>query len=274
MIISEEEVLLNETQNKILISGWGKEVSEIPLKKIIYKSGKSEVQGYLSIPAKSVGKMPLIIWNRGGSRIDGKIDDFLAKGIFGEIASWGYVVLASNYRLEDEFGGNDIEDVLNLIELSCDLRYIDKDRIGMEGWSRGGMMTYLALMKTERIKCAVIISGLSDLFRNEKYRNGQTELYRKLFGHEDENEFIRRKKERSAVYFADKINKDSNIMLIHGTSDEMISYLDSVDMYNKLKDRGVNCRLELIKNGDHYLKKHRKLTSELRKEWYNKYLKN
>ena len=274
MLISTEEVILNSTQEKLLISGWGKKICSTQLKRITYLSDKKNVQGYLSYPTEAESNYPLIIWNRGGNRDEGKIDDFLAKGIFGEIASWGYVVLSSNYREEDEFGGSEINDVMNLITLSDELPYCNSSKIGMEGWSRGGMMTYLALSKSKRINCAVIISGLSDLMRNENNRSDQSKLYRKLFGIDDQAEFEKRKRERSAVCFSDKIKKDSNVLLIHGTSDEKVSYLDSVDMYEKLKANGINCRLELIEGGDHYLRKSRELTSRLRKEWFDMYLKN
>lgn len=277
MIISEEEIILSEYQNGLLISGWGKNVYENTLlKKIYYESSGVKVQGYLSYPTypnQTDKKYPLIIWNRGGNRDEGRIDDFIARGIFGEIASWGYVVLASNYREEDEFGGADIEDVLNLIGISRDFEFCDAEIIGMEGWSRGGMMTYLALSRTDKIKCAVIISGMSDLFRSEQQKNDLAEVYARLFGIEDENEFIQRKKQRSAVLFAEKINKKTNILLIHGTADKKISYLDSVDMHEKLLEQGINCKLELIDGGDHYLKKFRALTSDLRKSWFETYLK-
>ena len=59
----------------------------------------------------------------------------------------------------------------------------------MEGWSRGGMMAYKVLTITDRINCAVIISGLADLFRSEENRSGFAKVYRKLFGSEDEKEF-------------------------------------------------------------------------------------
>ena len=275
MILSREEVSLNDVQNKLIISGWGKKVfDETVLCKIIYESGDKEIQGYLSYPKTKNVKYPLIIWNRGGSKADGRIDDFLAKGMFGEIASWGYVVLASNYREEDEFGGKDLNDVMNLIPLSDEIENCDSENIGMEGWSRGGMMTYLALCRTDRIKCAVIISGLADLFRSENDRNGLAKIYKRLFGCKDEDEFENRKKTRSAVYFADRINKDTKILLLHGTDDKEISYLDSVEMFEKLKDNGIGCRLELFEGGDHYLKQFRKETSDLRKKWFNKFLKN
>lgn len=274
MILSREEVSLNDVQNKLIISGWGKKVfDETVLCKIIYESGDKEIQGYLSYPKTKNVKYPLIIWNRGGSKADGRIDDFLAKGMFGEIASWGYVVLASNYREEDEFGGKDLNDVMNLIPLSNEIENCDSENIGMEGWSRGGMMTYIVLCLTERIKCAVIISGLADLFRSERKKNDLAEVYINLFGSESEEEFINRKRERSAVYFAEKINRETEILLIHGTNDRKISFQDSVDVYNKLKANGNNCELKLIEGGDHYLRNHKSEVSELRRKWFDRHLK-
>lgn len=43
-------------------------------------------------------KLPCIIWNRGGTKERGLIDNFTAKGMFGQLASWGFVVFASMYR--------------------------------------------------------------------------------------------------------------------------------------------------------------------------------
>ncbi len=275
MLLKEEEIILNPAQEKMIVSGWGKEISEnTEIKRIYYESDGKHVQGYLAYPAEINKKLPLIIWNRGGSMDEGRIDDFLAAGMFGEIASWGYAVLASNYRDEDEFGGKDVNDVLSLFSIADELNFCDSKNAGMEGWSRGGMMTYRALTMTNRVKCAVIISGLADLFRSEKNKSGLTSVYERLFGTEDEAEFIRRKKERSAVYFTDKINKETSLLLIHGTKDEKISHEDSEEMYKLLKSAGTYCELKLIENGDHYLRKFKKETSDLRKSWFDRFLKN
>ncbi|MEO8209872.1 MAG: prolyl oligopeptidase family serine peptidase [bacterium] len=273
MILSEEEIQLSDSQVKFIESGWGNEVVEDTIvKRIVYESDDLKVSGFLAHPKKIDKKYPIIIWNRGGNNEDGRIDDFLAKGIFGEIATWGYVVLASQYREADEFGGKDVNDVLNLIPISESISFCDSSRIGIEGWSRGGMMAYIVLSMTDRIKCAVIISGLSDLFRSGKTRSNLVRVYEKIFGSEDESEFIADKKKRSAVHFADKLNKEIKILLIHGTSDTKVSHLDSVDMYEKLQQNGIQCELKLIKNGDHYLKKQRKEIVKLRREWFDKFL--
>ncbi|MBL8008149.1 MAG: prolyl oligopeptidase family serine peptidase [Ignavibacteria bacterium] len=274
MILSRKDLILNETQEKLLVSGWGKSVfDKTVVKNIVYESDGIEVQGYAAYPASVSGKIPLIIWNRGGNNKDGRIDDFLAAGIFGEIASWGYLVLASNYREDEEFGGKDVNDILKLLTCAGEFEFCDINKVGMEGWSRGGMMTYIVLCLTERIKCAVIISGLADLFRSERKKNDLAEVYINLFGSESEEEFINRKRERSAVYFAEKINRETEILLIHGTNDRKISFQDSVDVYNKLKANGNNCELKLIEGGDHYLRNHKSEVSELRRKWFDRHLK-
>ncbi|MEP7146664.1 MAG: prolyl oligopeptidase family serine peptidase [bacterium] len=275
MILSEEKLNLSDTQTKLIKSGWGKTIfEEAEVRKIEYDTDGIKIEGYLAYPKSIFKKYPLIIWNRGGNRSEGKIDDFLAQGIFGEIASWGYVVLASQYRKNDEFGGKDVNDVFNLISLAEEISYCETSKIGIEGWSRGGMMAYKVLTRTDKISCAIIISGLADLFRSAENRSGLTSVYKELFGNENENVFEERMRERSAVYFADKINKATHVMLIHGTADDKISCEDSKDMYKKLKANGINCELRLIPGGDHYLRKQRIELVNLRKEWFGKFLKN
>ncbi len=81
-------------------------------------------------------------------------------------------------------------------------------------------------------------------------------------------------KERSAVFFADKINKSTRILLIHGTADDKVSSQDSIDMHDKLKLNGIDCDIKLIEDGDHYLRKQRKEVVNMRREWFDKFLKN
>lgn len=275
MLISKREIKLEPEQMNLIIKGWGEEIiSGTKVYNIKYESDGLEVKGYLAHPADTTKKYPLIIWNRGGNLKNGLIDEFLARGMFGEIASWGYVVLASDYRICEEFGGKDINDVLNLIPIADELPYCDSSLIGMEGWSRGGMMTFKALTLTDRVKCAVVISGLADLIRTEKMQNNLGEAFKKQFGSDNPHVFEERKMERSPVNFADKINKNVSVLLIHGKADTHVAAQDSLDMYNLLKENNVYAELRLIQGGDHYLTKQKKETAVMRRRWFDKYLKN
>ena len=143
-IIERKEIELSAIQNKMIKSGWGEEtLKNTIVEKITYDSDSLKVKGYLARPKDDTGKYPCVIWCRGGIGNAGAIDSFNAKGIFGQIASWGYIVFASQYRGndggegQDEFGGDDVNDVLNLIPLADEIENADKSKWGIEGWSRG-----------------------------------------------------------------------------------------------------------------------------------------
>ena len=89
--------------------------------KIKYKSDGLDVVGFVLIPQIVGPKFSVIIFNRGGNREFEKISETNALKYLHYLSSEGYVVLASQYRGsdggqgEDEFGGKDVNDVLNLI---------------------------------------------------------------------------------------------------------------------------------------------------------------
>lgn len=271
MIIERSLISLNEVQKKMIRSGWGeKTAGETAVEKMLYESAGRHVEGYIAYPKDISEPLPVIIWNRGGNLREGRIDEFLASGMYGEIASWGYVVLASQYRKDEEFGGRDVEDVLNLIPLAESLEICDAERIGMEGWSRGGMMAYKSLCHTDRVKCAVVIAGIANLLRRSKSLKKLEQIYGHVFENDAHEKFSR----RSAVRFAHKMFPSTAILLIHGTNDHTVSHLDSVEMHEIFKEQGRESGLKLIEGGDHFLRNHRAEVSGLRREWFGRFLKN
>jgi pimeloyl-ACP methyl ester carboxylesterase len=134
------------------------------------------------------------MWNRGGFGEKGAIDRFNAKGIFGQIASWGYVVFASQYRGnaggdgKEKLGGDDVNDILNLMDLAGEISFADNRNWGMEGWSRGGMMTFLALRKRKDVKCAVLIGAISNLKQIADDNPKMKEKYKGLIDAENPEE--------------------------------------------------------------------------------------
>ena len=62
-IIERQKINLNDTQTKMLISGWGKEVFEnSAVEKIVYLSDGLKVKGYVAYPADKSKKYPCVIW--------------------------------------------------------------------------------------------------------------------------------------------------------------------------------------------------------------------
>jgi dipeptidyl aminopeptidase/acylaminoacyl peptidase len=279
-IINREEIKLSDSQNKMIASGWGDEVVvNTVAEKITYSSGGLKVKGYLAYPEDNSQEYPCIIWNRGGIGNKGAIDSFNARGLFGQIASWGYIVFASQYRGneggegKDEFGGSDVNDVLNLIPLAGEIENADKEKWGIEGWSRGGMMTYLTLTKTDIFKCAIVNGGIANLRCSSDESPFMRRLYEVTMGKYKEKEFYAKCESRSIVKFADKLSKNTPLLIIHGTNDERVLPHDSVDLSYKLLELKIPFRLVMLEGGDHFNKKHRKEVDEMRKDWFNKFLK-
>lgn len=275
--IDREKIELNDAQEKMLISGWGKEVYENTIvERIIYLSDNLKVKGYIAYPRDNSGKkFPCIIWNRGGYENKGTINRFNARGIFGQIASWGYIVFASQYRGNDggegkeEMGGEEVNDVINLIPLADELPFADKNKWGIEGWSRGGMMTFLTLKQKKNFKCAVLNAAISNLKMSMNENKEIMKSVSELVSNKNLEEKLKR---RSAINFAKELPKIP-YLLLHGFADDVVSPLQSIELSKKFYELSIPHRLVLFENGDHYLKKHRKEVNELRKIWFDKYLK-
>lgn len=278
--ILRQKIKLSSVQEKMISRGWGNDVLENTVtEKMTYLSDGLKVNGYIAYPKDTSQKYPCVIWCRGGLGNSGAIDEFNAQGIFGQIASWGYVVFASQYRGnagsegQDEFGGSDLNDVLNLVPLADEIDYADSNSWGIEGWSRGGLMTYLLLTKTNLFKAAITVGALSHIDcdkPNSDFINRLVELNRIDLNGKSINDICY---ERSVMNFPDMISKVTKLFIIHGTSDETVSVNQSIGLSTELNKLNYFHKLELIEDGDHFLKRHRSKVAELRKEWFDKYLK-
>ena len=191
-------------------------------RRITYLSDGLKVVGFIWKPQDTAGKQfPLIIFNRGGNREFGKLTSWVHLGFYAYV-SQGFVVLASQSRGNDsgegreEYGGVDVRDILNLIPLARSLGYIDMHNVFMLGWSRGGMMTYLALQHNMPVNAVAVGGGLSDLVSEGKRRPALANVWRELNpGFEQRGETLLR--ERSAVYWAEKITVP--VFILHGGAD-------------------------------------------------------
>jgi dipeptidyl aminopeptidase/acylaminoacyl peptidase len=228
--------------------------------RIVYESDGLRIAGFLAYPRTAPGsavRLPCVLWNRGGNQDFGAItvEVFLRRAE--RITGWGYVLLASNYRGapgsegKDEFGGADVADVVNAMTVFDQLAFADRDRIGMWGHSRGGMMTYLALTRTERIRAAVIGAGIADLERMIRLR---PEMESDVAAQLVPDWTAQRAKAiaaRSAVRFLDRLPKNVPILLVHGTADKRVDPRDSLDMAQGLFATGRPFRLLMIEGADH-----------------------
>jgi len=252
---------------------------DVIIEKVTYQSDGLKVKGYLAQP-KNDGKYPCIVYNRGGNKEFGKLNSKKAVFILAKVASWGYVVAASQYRGNDggegkeEFGGNDVNDVLNLMPLFDNVNNTDTSKMGIYGWSRGGMMTYLALTKTNKFKAAVIGGGLSDLRMWIDTRNDTIEsvYYENIPNYtENRSEAIN---SRSAIFQVENISKTTPILMFHGTADWRVVPEMALDLSKAFINNKIPHRLVMFEGGNHGLSEFKSDVDMMAKQWFDDYLKN
>jgi dipeptidyl aminopeptidase/acylaminoacyl peptidase len=254
----------------------------------IYKVSDIYVKGYLVKPKVKIyfKKHPVIIFNRGGNDIRQhtlKFSSLFQYHMY--LAAHGYIVISSQYRGadvwpeavsfdtgRDEFGGKDLADVLGLYPLIDGMADADKNRIGMFGWSRGGMMTYLALKESSRIKAAAVGGAPTDLIEQIKYRPEMEQfVFNRLIPSYHEN----RKKElenRSVIYWPEKLNMRTPILMIHGGADKQVRVSDSIRLAEKLKKIKHPHKLLIVPNASHGISEDRnKIITEVT-DWFDKNL--
>lgn len=247
-------------------------ITQLNFYKILYKTDSSKVEGWMIEP-KEQGKFPAIIFNRGGNRDFQKLTLDLLFFSTGALAKEGYMILASNYRTADEYGGKDLDDVLGLIQVIDELPNTDTTKIGMFGWSRGGMMTYMALKESNRIQTAVVGNSPTNLFSSIQYRPElEIEVLSKCIPNYWKNKDIELKK-RSAIFWADSLPKSSSLFIICGNQDKHVNYLESVTMADKLKEINYQYELKVFDTNHGFQGKRDELNNVLI-SWYHTHLKN
>lgn len=246
---------------------------ELEYYKIKYLSDGLEVVGFILKPKAKGSKFPAIVFNRGGFLDAGKITENTLK-LLSYFSSKKYVVLASQYRGNDgsegkeEYGGKDVNDVLNILELAKSLPFVEVTNIAMLGFSRGGMMTCLAIKHNAEIKAAAVVGGITDIeqFYNEREERIKNMIL-KLVGSD-----VAEWQKRSAVYWPEKINVP--ILILHGEDDVRVKASQAIKLSEKLTQSGSAHELVVYPKGDHTLSTHRLESNKKIIAWFEKYLNN
>ena len=249
---------------------------------ITYWSDGLQINGFLGVPKEGNG-LPAIVYNRGGNRNFGVLQGNEIM-FFTEL---GYVTVASQYRGnggsegKEEFGGADVNDVVNAVQLLETLPFVDANKIGMYGSSRGGMMTTLGIKhyyeaNQSAIKSAVINSGEYDLQMSVKERPRMlTDVYMPLFGGNDgdasSESFQESLKLRSATQWPQAINVP--LLILHGTADWRVPLEQAQEMVNLLKKQKAEFKYVFYEDDDHGLPNHAMEAWEETFDWFNSYLK-
>jgi dipeptidyl aminopeptidase/acylaminoacyl peptidase len=248
------------------------------------------LSAYTFLPKKYVGKdkLPLIVLVHGG--VHGNFNTSNVH-ILRELLAQGYAVLAPEYRGSSgygkdfwqliDYGGLEVEDVFTAKQWMLENHdEIDPERVGIMGWSHGGLITLMNLFahpKDYQVGYAGV--PVSDLVARMGYKNQD---YRDLFSapyhigktaEEDVNEYRR----RSPAWNADKLQTP---LLIHTTTnDEDVNVLEVEHLIKALKAADKKFEHKVYKDapgGHEFNRIDTKLAKESRAEVYRflaKYLK-
>ena len=257
-----------------------------------YASDGLHVPGLLIRPKEpGTRKWPAIIFNRGGNGELGSIRDngqpcrgmntsCLDVADLYLIAKAGFVVIASDYRYQgatlkrDEWGGVEVDDVLNLVPALKSLEYVDPDRLYMLGLSRGGTMTYLAIKRGVPITAAAVIGGVTDvkawvdsrpemnLVNGNEYIDGFRNIWPD-YEHRAEEEY----RARSAVFWADQINVP--ILILHSRTDRMVPVSQALRMAEALQGKNKIYALHIYERDGHPLPQNRDDRNRMIVDWFN-----
>lgn len=207
------------------------------------------IPAYTFLPKKYMTgqKLPLIVFAHGG--VHGNVGAGYAN-VFRELLQQGYAIIAPDYRgstgygrefwEQIDYGGLEIEDVFAGRQFMLEAHdNIDPERVGIMGWSHGGLITLMNLFAHPRqFKVGYAGVPVSDLVARMGYHD---QGYRDLFSapyhigktvREDVDEYRR----RSPAWNVEKLQTP---ILIHTTTnDEDVHVLEVENLIKALKAAG------------------------------------
>lgn len=249
-----------------------------------------QVEAVLMYP-KQADKLPVVLYHRGGNRAFSAMN-FSGVARLLHFARRGYLVIASNYRGtdswplyktdgsvevvaqpigRDEYGGQDVDDVVALLQFLKDYPQADSSRIGLYGVSRGGMMAFQVASRLPQVKALVVKSGVYDLAGQLLKRPRMDQTYRELIpGYSTGAKQLL--DQRSPRYVINKIKTDLPILLLHGDQDDRVDVQQVLQMADVLKLQNRPHKLEVFEGGDHFLRSFNHQLDQQTFDWLKLYL--
>ena len=250
-------------------------VTDVSIERITYRVDDLHITGALLTPRHiKETSQPLLIYNRGGSGQFGILNIFVL-ALLAEYAREGYIILASNYRGndgsdgKDEFGGADVRDVVELLDIGRTHPAWDGKNAFMYGHSRGAMMTFLAIKHGAALSAAAAVAGPTHCDDLLTERPDMINVYRRYIPQYDENtDTVMR--ERSAVHWVDALNVP--LLIVHGDVDDRVNISHAHALDAALTLAGKSHKTVIYPGGDHSLmRRYRNESMQEIKAWFARY---
>jgi dipeptidyl aminopeptidase/acylaminoacyl peptidase len=198
-------------------------------------------------------------------------------------AARGYAVIAANPRgssgrgeafaraIYADWGNKDAQDVLAAVDHAVAQGIADPARLGVGGWSYGGILTNYVIVQDQRFKAATSGAGISNILAGygtdqyiREYENELGEPWRNtdLWVHLS-----------SPFLHADRIVTPT--LFLCGERDFNVPLLNSEQMYQALRSLGRDTQLVIYPGEYHGISTPSYLRDRLQRylDWYGKYLK-
>jgi dipeptidyl aminopeptidase/acylaminoacyl peptidase len=258
-----------------------------PMEEISYKSADgAEIHGFVTKPAgfRAGTKYPTVLEIHGGpvGQFQNELEPYYAFA-WQLLAANGYVVVAANPRgssgrgeefskvIYADWGNKDGQDVRAAVDFLIAQGVADPARLGVGGWSYGGILTNYVIAQDQRFKAAVSGAGMSNILAGygtdqyiREYENElgppwkATDTYLRL---------------SSPFLHADRITTATLFMC--GESDFNVPLLNSEQMYQALRSLGRDTRLIIYPGEFHGIRTPSYLKDRLQRilDWYGTHLK-
>lgn len=198
------------------------------------------------------------------------------------LAAAGYVVLAPNPRgssgygedfsaaLFAEWGVKDFEDVMAAVDYAIAEGYADPDRLGVGGWSYGGILTNYVITKSTRFKAA--ISGASEVLYRANYGH---DIYQKLWEAELGLPWETPEAWERISPFNDIGKVTTPTLVIGGKEDWNVPIQNSEQLYQGLRRRGIDTQLVVYPGETHSILRPSFILDRYQRyiDWYDKRVK-
>ncbi len=192
----------------------------------------------------STKKYPVIVYVYGGPHVQLVTNSWLGGGElwFHHLASKGFIV----FTLDNHGSGNrgkafeqaifrkvgtvEMQDQLTGVNYLKSLRYVDANRIGVDGWSYGGFMTISLMTRNPGIFKAAVAGGpvidwsYYEVMYTERYMDTPESNKE---GYDGNN----------LLNFVDKLK--GKLMIIHDTSDDTVVWQQSIRYLKKAVDKNI-----------------------------------
>jgi dipeptidyl aminopeptidase/acylaminoacyl peptidase len=287
-----QEVLLLKTE--LVVANFRQEFGDhIRMKRVSFPTiapERESIPGYLFMPKDMPAgkKFPGLVMVHGGNHTQLSESWF---DLIDEAVRRGYVVMYPEYRgssghgesiYENNYGVSDFADVRSSAAFLAAQPYVDPDRLGIFGHSRGGMLSMRTLEEEpKRFKAAVDVAGLKDMVAFMSYK---TDARRKQIADDPHyagklpNQNLAAYIDVSPAYFVEKI--ETPVLVISTTGDTVVPYqLHNKRFIEALKAYGKVHETMLYENahGDHsFIFGDNADALDARRrtfEWFGKYLK-